>query len=207
MEKEQVIKRVEGILSRIGAQSMTMDHVARECGISKRTLYELFPDKRTLISEAVHYNHAVHKREVEQIFAEATNNFEALMKVYLTVRRYVQRTSVVFLDDIKRLYPDIFDQYRTNQKDHVLEFSKVIKQAQAEGLALPQINAEVAAMVFFITMHNLNQREEFTGFTFGKVELFDGAFLNFLRGIATIDGIKYIDEFLSHHNSFSINKN
>lgn len=207
MEKEQIISRVEIILSRIGPQSMTMDYVARECGISKRTLYELFPDKRTLISEAVRYSHDVHKREIEEIFAEATNKFEALMKVYLNVRRHIQRTSMVFLDDIKRLYPDIFDQYRKNQADHVQGFANVIKKAQDEGLVLTNLNAEVAAMVFFITMHNLNQREEFTSLSVGKVELFDGAFLNFLRGIATIDGIKYIDEFLSHHNSLSINNN
>ena len=206
MEREQVISRVESILSRIGAQSMTMDHVARECGISKRTLYELFPDKRTLISEAVRYRHDAHKREIEEIFAQSTNNFEALMRVYLNVRRYYQRTSFAFIDDIKRLYPDIFDQYRKNQVDHVQNFASVITKAQQEGLVLPQLNTEVAAMIFFITMHNLNQREEFARFNVSKVELFDGAFLNFLRGIATIEGIHYIDDFLADQNLLSINK-
>ncbi len=206
MEREQVILRVEAILARIGAQSMTMDHVARECGISKRTLYELFPDKRTLISEAVRYSHDRHKREVEEIFAGSANNFEALMRVYINVRSYYQRTSFAFIDDIKRLYPDIFDQYRKNQVDHVQNFARVVTKAQEEGLVLANINPVVAALLFFITMHNLNQREDFTQLNVSKVELFDGAFLNFMRGIATIEGIKYIDEFLADQNYLSINK-
>lgn len=47
--KEHILQETQNILSRMGPQSMTMDMVARNCGISKRTLYEKFPDKETLI--------------------------------------------------------------------------------------------------------------------------------------------------------------
>ena len=44
------------LMMRIGPQSVTMDMVARDCGISKRTLYETFPNKHNLISDVIKYN-------------------------------------------------------------------------------------------------------------------------------------------------------
>lgn len=205
MEREQILDRVVETLSRIGPQSMTMDAVAHSCGISKRTLYELFPDKHTLISEAVHMMHDRHKRAYEEIFRSSSNNFEALLNVYKQVRHHIENTSVVFLGDIKRLYPDIFEQYRHNEKEAVKSFAGVVSKAQQEGMVLPRINSEVAATIFFITMHNLKQSEAFFPSQHSRLEIFDGAFLNFVRGIATIKGIGFIDEFLSQNFTYNHN--
>ena len=52
--RERIVTECSQMLMSVGPASMTMDDVARACGISKRTLYETFPDKRTLISECIH---------------------------------------------------------------------------------------------------------------------------------------------------------
>ncbi|MBQ3960991.1 MAG: TetR/AcrR family transcriptional regulator, partial [Muribaculaceae bacterium] len=51
--ENRIIKESRALLKKIGASSMTMDMVARNCGISKRTLYEIFPDKKTLIKTCI----------------------------------------------------------------------------------------------------------------------------------------------------------
>ena len=43
--QSRIIKETRELMTRIGVSAMTMDMVARNCGISKRTLYETFPDK------------------------------------------------------------------------------------------------------------------------------------------------------------------
>ena len=102
------------MLLSVGASSMTMDEVARACGISKRTLYEIFPDKRTLIGECMHRQHQIKNAEIKEIFGTADNCFEAMYKVYMRTRKMYESTSVAFLSDIKRLFREKTGEELTN---------------------------------------------------------------------------------------------
>ena len=102
--RERVISEGSKLLMSVGPSSMTMDDVARACGISKRTLYETFPDKRTLIGECMHRHHEIKNAAVKEIFDTASNCFEAMYRVYQRAREMYKSTSVVFINDIKRIH-------------------------------------------------------------------------------------------------------
>ncbi len=184
------------MLTRIGPSAMTMDMVSRNCGISKRTLYETFPDKRTLVMECIKVDQTRHNQEFREIFETASNCFDALFKAYLKVRRYLQNTSATFMDELKRIYPDVHAEREQNEKRLVLGLSKVIKRAQDEGHVIKGVNTDIAAFLFFSTMRNVEHSERLRYYEFDKVDVFDGAFLNFMRGMATIEGINYINEMI-----------
>ena len=188
------------MLSRIGPQSMTMDLVARNCGISKRTLYETFPDKRTLIKECIDASHRHQDQEVRSIFEAADNCFDALFQVYVRVRNYLQENPMNFVDEIKRLYPEIFAHQQEQEKQFVQGLSNVLRKAQDEGHVIKGINTDIAAFLFLSSMRNLHQSERLKDYGFNDVEVFDGAFLNFLRGMATLEGINYIEKLIQQRN-------
>lgn len=53
MIKEQIINTAFDLFSQYGIKSVSMDDVAKAAGISKRTLYESFEDKETLLIEGI----------------------------------------------------------------------------------------------------------------------------------------------------------
>ena len=185
-----------GLMMRIGPQSVTMDMVARECGISKRTLYETFPNKRALLSSVIKHSHEIYNEQFKEIFDTADNSFEALMKAYHLVRSIIRQTSPVFMTDLQRLYPEIFNEYRWHEKQHVKALAGVIRRAQDEGLVLPGINCYIASLLFNTTMKNIKEIEyrDFEGFNI--TQIFDGAFLNFMRGMATERGQALVENFV-----------
>ena len=191
--QDHIISEAGKLLSRVGPQSMTMDMVARNCGISKRTLYENFPDKRTLIKECIDADHRKQSQEVKAIFASAPNCYDGLFQVYVRVRTYLQESSMNFVDEIKRLYPEIFAHQQEQEKQFVQGLSNVLHKAQDEGNVIKSINTDIAAFLFLSTMRNLHRSDRIKDYEFKDIEVFDGAFLNFLRGIATLEGIDYID--------------
>ncbi len=191
--QDHIISEAGKLLSRVGPQSMTMDMVARNCGISKRTLYENFPDKRTLIKECIDADHRKQSQEVKAIFASAPNCYDGLFQVYVRVRTYLQESSMNFVDEIKRLYPEIFAHQQEQEKQFVQGLSNVLRKAQDEGHVIKSINTDIAAFLFLSTMRNLHRSDRIKNYEFKDIEVFDGAFLNFLRGIATLEGIDYID--------------
>ena len=57
MIKEQIINTAFDLFSQYGIKSVSMDDVAKAAGISKRTLYESFEDKETLLIEGIDHNY------------------------------------------------------------------------------------------------------------------------------------------------------
>ena len=197
--RERIIQESNRMLMSVGVSSMTMDDVARACGISKRTLYEIFPDKRTLIGECMRRNHQQKNAEIKEIFETSDNCFEAMYRVYMRARRVYESTSVAFFNDIKRLYPDIFNQHMENEKVIVDGIAEVLCKAQDEGLVIERINPEVAAYLFVMSMRELHERANQNKYGFKLGDLFEHVFISFLRGVATIKGIEMI-EYLEQQN-------
>ena len=194
--REKILKTSMDLMMRIGPQSVTMDMVARDCGISKRTLYETFPNKHNLISDVIKYNQQQSNAKFTEIFEQASNSFEALMGVYTLAREFIRKTSPVFIADIKRLYPEVFEQYKAQEIDHILSLAKIIKRAKDEGLALPGIKCKIAAFIFTNNMKSIHNMQDFPFPEYTAAEVFDGAFLNFMRGIATTRGQEIIENYV-----------
>ena len=191
--RERIIQECNKMLVSVGPSSMTMDDVARACGISKRTLYETFPDKRTLIEECVNRQHQTKNAEVKAIFETADNCFEAMYAVYKRARAMYASTSVAFISDIKRLYPDIFNQHMENEKVTVDGLASILRKAQDEGLVIKRINPEIAAYLFVVSIRELHENANFSKYGFSSADMFDHVFVSFLRGVATIKGIEMIE--------------
>lgn len=197
--REKILKTSMDLMMRIGPQSVTMDMVARDCGISKRTLYETFPNKHNLISNVIEYNQQQANVKFTQIFEQSANSFEALMGVYTVAREFIQKTSPVFLTDIKRLYPEAFDEYKAQELNHILSLANIISKAKEEGLVLPGIKCKIAAFIFNNNMKNLHHMQDFPFPEYSAAEVFDGAFLNFMRGMATTKGQEIIEDYVVKH--------
>ena len=194
--ENRIIKESRALLKKIGASSMTMDMVARNCGISKRTLYETFPDKKTLIKTCIADEHKEQDQVLNEIFRTAENCYDALFKTYLHIRKYLIGTSMVFVNDIKRLYPEVFYRYKEHEEQHMESLAKIIAKAKEEGLALPGIKCKIAAFVFNNNIKSLHCMEELPFTEYSAAEVFDGAFLNFMRGIATREGQDIIENYV-----------
>ena len=197
--REKILKTSLNLMMRIGPQSVTMDMVARDCGISKRTLYETFPNKHNLISNVIEYNQQIANAKFTQIFEQSSNSFEALMGVYTVARGFIQKTSPVFLTDIKRLYPEAFDEYKAQELNQILSLANIIRKAKEEGLVLPGIKCKIAAYLFTNNMNNLHHMQDFPFPEYSAAEVFDGAFLNFMRGMATTKGQEIIEDYVARN--------
>ena len=198
--RERIVQECSQMLMSVGPTSMTMDDVARACGISKRSLYETFPDKRTLISECMHREHEAKNAQLKEIFNTSSNCFEAMYRVYQRARKMYEATSMAFINDIKRLYPDIFEKHIENEKNVITGIASVLRQAQEEGLVIKRINPEIAAYLFSQSMRALHENSSGAKYGFKEEDMFDHVFISFLRGVATIKGIEMI-EYLEKNQS------
>ncbi len=195
--KQRILQEASQLLYTIGPAAMTMDMVARSCGISKRTLYEQFPDKKSLVKKCLIDEHVKCSREIKTIFESAQNCFEALFGVFNFMRRGLETTPATFYDDIKRLYPDLH--CTLNEKSEhrrVAGLALVLSHAKEDGLVEKSINTKVASFLFYVTIKNLHRSKLYSKFGLTEIDVLHGAFVNFLRGVASAKGLELIKSYL-----------
>ena len=187
-------------MSHLGVSSVTMDTIAQQCGISKRTLYEHFTDKRTLLQIVLHRFYIQRTLQVYRAMQSAPNKLEAMLSIYFISREYVADISEVFLKDIERLYPEIQHECHERERLFLRELINLIESGQKEGVFRGGFNAEVAAILFSLQMRSV--KPAMSSFPKGTslIEVLDTMFINFIRGIASDKDIKIIDKVLADHN-------
>ncbi len=96
-----------------------MDEIAEQLGMSKRTLYELFKDKKNLVTECLYYFENLAKESQKKIFRETDNTFEAIVLSFKSNLEGFQQIDKKFLEDIKKYFPDINKQWEKSKNLHI----------------------------------------------------------------------------------------
>jgi hypothetical protein len=98
--------------------------------------------------------------------------------------------------------------FRETADQHMGEFGQVISKAQDEGLILRRIDPKIAAYTFFLTINKMHDDNDYSKYG-DQIKMYDMAFIYFLRGIATIKGIEFIDNYIIENligNEYKNNK-
>ncbi|MEG1606622.1 MAG: TetR/AcrR family transcriptional regulator [Mucinivorans sp.] len=178
-----------------GIKSVTMDEVAQNLGISKRTIYEHFENKVALIQACTD---ALYQRNLDfesTIISTSDNIIQELFKL-VEIPKFIRSRERRFAMELKKFYPEIFDQqYVTRYKDATKQLSGRLRRGIEQGIILPDTNIDVAVYVIFESVHNLMSNSNRILSTNISVELaFEYIFVCFFRGIATAKGIALIDQ-------------
>ena len=104
--RDRIIVKATEAFTAHGIKSITMDDIATSLGISKRTLYEVFEDKETLLREVLLKNQVDKNEFLENLLAESTNVLEVILVCFQKSIEMFHKTNKRFFEDLKK-YPSI----------------------------------------------------------------------------------------------------
>lgn len=93
---DSLINGIMMILLQNGLKATTMDSIASALQISKRTLYEIFSSKTEMVTCALEAFHEKHSAAVKEIFLNASNVMEGILKGFFAHRDLMRQTNVNF---------------------------------------------------------------------------------------------------------------
>lgn len=187
-------------MDQYGISSVTMDDIAKECHISKRTLYEQIPDKRTLVWYCVLFDREKKQQEARELVSRASSTLDALLSIYRHTRKSMAKASSIFFKDLHRLYPDLEKRCREIHREQAQSFGTFLTQGIEEGMFRSDIDFELAADVFMAQSSSIMKELGTTAEPHTVMKMMNTAFIIFLRGIATLKGLEIIDEFFAENN-------
>ncbi|PHI18255.1 hypothetical protein CEQ90_18900 [Lewinellaceae bacterium SD302] len=152
-ETQDIIAVAEQLYMRYGIKSVSMDDVARELGISKKTLYKYVANKHELVERTMQCNGEKDMAVLERSAAESSDAIDE----YLRNSRYfiseMRKISPSVFYDLKKYYPKIWDQQMVLHAEYFVEdLSRNIERGIREGLYRDDINPKVIARIYAQTV-------------------------------------------------------
>lgn len=197
--KDRIVARTTLLYVKYGIKSITMDRVANEMGISKRTLYGLFADKDELLTHCLEYNFKKSIDEAEVLTKNCSNSIEIMMVVFKATVEKLSKTNRNYLSDLKRYHPVVAAKHeektRFNRKNMVM----LIDQGKLEGLFHANLNGEILAVLLESQVEMMIRSDEYNIDSYPLAQIFETIILTFVRGIATPKGLVVVDEFAANY--------
>jgi AcrR family transcriptional regulator len=192
--KQRIIEEAAGMFRTYGIRSVTMDMLANQMSISKRTIYEIFHDKDELLKGVLIWMGDRQSELMNKILDESDNVIEAIFKIIDRMMDHFQNMSPAFQMDIKRFHHELF--MNLDKKDEMPYYknnTEIIKRGMKEGVFREDINIEIINKWMFEVVKLVNDRELFPPEDFLSKDVVQNVFINFLRGISTQKGLGLIN--------------
>ncbi len=200
--KNRLIRRAEVLFKKYGVRSVLMDDIAKELAISKRTLYQYFPNKDELVMSVMSDVMNSHQTMVEHLKKSADNSVHLLILLTDYFKSELASINAVLFYDLQKFYPKAWEVYRLH-KENVMccDMAALLKQGIAEGLFWDDMDCEVIAKFRSHQIEMALNHEIFPGDRFDLVQVQIQLFQHFIRGICTPKGMSLYQNYLTNNTT------
>ena len=196
--KEKIISKASDLFLKLGFKSVTMDDIAGEMCISKKTIYKYFCNKEILIEESTAMVHSEIHAIIENIITKNHNAIEENFEIRKMFKEMFKSADTSPIYQLKKHYPEIYQKVISREIEECnTVFKQNIVKGIEQGLYRKEINLENYMKFYYTLVFGIKEtiRSEQEG---QKIEL---EILEYhTRAMATADGILELEKQLQNYN-------
>jgi AcrR family transcriptional regulator len=196
--KERILEKATDLFMRYGIRSITMDEIAAQLGISKKTIYQFFTDKDEIVEAVV--NQEIHKNEEEcEHFKQNSEN--ALHEIFLAVdemEKMMKSMNPLIMYDLEKHHPKSYKKFRNYKYQYMYSMIKNnLERGIQEENYRPELNVDVTARHRIESAFMSFNQDVFPHSRYKISELCYELVMLYLYSITTTKGKKLIEKYLT----------
>jgi AcrR family transcriptional regulator len=118
-----------------GFRRVTMDDLAEELGMSKKTIYAGFPSKIALLKAVLLNKFDEIEEDLRRITSDSSDVQVSLLRLLACVQRHTEEIQPPFVRDIQREAPEMFQLVERRRRDVIQRhFGKLFEQGRRAGI-------------------------------------------------------------------------
>lgn len=193
--RERIILESSQLFGKYGIRSMTMDALAEEMGISKRTIYERFKDKDTLLLEVMKYHKSETNKQAHELIEKSDNVIEALFRIMKITISQVAQMNPIFFHDFKKYHNKVFKEFA--HPGDIRDFSiteKLFETGLEQEVFRKDIHIDIANRALHALFDLFGHNSTLVEAGFDRREMFQHIIIPFFRGLSTKKGRELLEE-------------
>ena len=176
---------------RYGIKSITMDEVARHCNMSKKTIYQHFSDKDSLVKAIMEKHMAEDVGQIDLLMKQNFSALEEVLKISEFMKKDIQEIHPSVLFDLKKYHSSAYELFEKHRDGHFIQVvSRNLEKGIAEGVYRSNIDVRLFSRLRVMEVEAMFNRNLFhePEWDLFRVQLF---FIDhFVRGLVTVKGLQ-----------------
>ncbi len=195
--KQQILDKSEELFMRYGIKSVTMDDIARELGISKKTLYQYVANKTELIEQIFHQRIEREKKQMARIRDISADAVEEILKIADYVIAELRQLSPTTMYDLQKYYRGTWCQMDALHQSHVYQLIRDnIERGMEQGVYRHDLDPDIIAKLYVGKTSLVADDELFPLREYNIEELFKQYIHYHIHGIASPKGLRLLEQHL-----------
>ena len=173
-----------------GFRGVTMDDLAGELGMSKKTLYSHFPSKTALLEAVFLDKFQSVEEDLERIIPGCASDFiSTLHQLLACVQRHAEEVQPPFLRDLRREAPELFTIVETRRRAVLHHyFGKLFGEGQKAGIIRQDISTELLIEILLASVQAIMNPEKLAQLDLTLTAGFSAIIAVILDGVITESG-------------------
>lgn len=196
-ELTKILDASESLFRRYGIRSVTMTDIAKELGMSKKTLYIHIENKHDLVAKVMKRFILKDKEMCFLIQSKAENALDELLKVSLYTQQQVDDINPSILFDLQKYHRPVWQMLDNfNRKDILEMVENNLKKGVEEGLYRKNLDVSLISRLHISLMPILSNEDLFPANIFPTHQLHREFMRYHIHGIVSEKGRKLLKTML-----------
>jgi len=200
--RERILQKASELFLQLGVRNVTMDLLATELGISKRTIYELFDDKDKLVIESIKYMLVEENKELIEIVKSSEHVIEALFLIMKRQKERRESFPKVFIEDIKKYFQTVNESFFScaeNLKEFSASYNLLVKGIK-QGIFRSDLRIDLVDTFIHEVIGMMHNSSRILLLSPADSEVLHNIMLPYFIGISTPKGHKLIEDFFEKND-------
>ncbi len=144
--QEKILKTSLELFFKYGIKRVTMDDIAKELGMSKKTIYQFYKEKDDLVDQLCQIEMVKHECQFNEIATIAKDPIHELMLISLKMSEMMQQINPIFFLDLQKFHPSAFILFQKFKEECAFkDILRNVKEGKKSGIYRSDVNEEFAA--------------------------------------------------------------
>lgn len=131
LARTDILEKASKLYKQYGIRSATMEDIAAELGISKKTLYQYISDKEALIDMVLEADFSQMEKRLEKIIQQTDQPIEQFIRIQNIILQRLLVRSGLLSYELKKYYPGKYQQYLNK---YMSLFTAILHQNLVAGI-------------------------------------------------------------------------
>ncbi|WP_273273053.1 TetR/AcrR family transcriptional regulator [Maribacter polysiphoniae] len=196
--REKILHKATDLFLNLGFKSVTMDDLAYELGISKKTIYAHFANKTKLVEECTKQLFCTISQDINHVCSLQRNPIEEMYEIKKIVLLHLKDEKASPQYQLQKYYPKIFEDIKAKQFEMMEDcFVENIKKGIHLGIYRENLNMDFLSRIYFSGITSLKNHALFPVTMFSMTSLMDDFLEYHIRGIATLKGQQILNTIIN----------
>jgi AcrR family transcriptional regulator len=194
--KDRILQHAAELFMRNGIKSVSMDDIAADLAMSKKTLYKAFANKDELVTASMSRRMERIQDECMVVQAPAPNAVEQMLNLAAWADEQFSHIHPSIFYDLRKYHPTAWGLFQGHKNTFILnQITENLRRGIAEGLYRADLDVEVLARLNLVQIELTFNPDIYPPTQFAPMRVNRVLDDHFLRGVVTLKGYQLIEAY------------